>query len=104
MSNFWKRALFGALFVAILMGAVLLGQFTALGILTLITVLGLWELYGLCEADEIYPQKIPGILMGIGPFVLAGIFPLNNSIVTGFCGAMFIFPFLLFLRVTASKE
>ena len=95
MSNFWKRALFGALFVVIVVGSVLGGEYTLLALLMLITVLGLWELYGLCAADGIYPQKVPGVILGVCLFIFAMI-NISHSAFDSYIGT---FIFLLFFSI-----
>jgi len=97
MSNFWQRTLFGAIFVIIIIGAVLLSEYTLLALLMLITMLGLWELYGLCEKDEIYPQKIAGIVLGIIPFII--VFAntgMSDAMAKWFYSFILVFPFLIF--------
>ena len=73
------RALTGAVFVLVLVGCIL-WRFESFALLFLsITVLGLWEFYGLAQKDNVQPQKITGIIAGTilfiaiawGPYVYA---------------------------------
>lgn len=58
------RALTGAVFVIVLVGSIL-WRFESFALLfLLITILGLWEFYGLAEKAGAKPQKIMGTLTG----------------------------------------
>ncbi len=61
MSNFWTRALTGAVFVAVMTGCIWWSYWSLAGLFTLISVLGLWEFYSLLEKNNSSPQKITGI-------------------------------------------
>lgn len=105
MSNFWKRTLFGSLFVIIVIGSAMLGEYALLTLLALISALGLWELYGLCEKDGIYPQKITGIVLGMVPFLFAFIGnKMGDDISRGLILFFFFFPFLLFFMELRRKK
>ena len=74
MSNLLQRALTGALFVAILIGATLWGQWPFALLFFVITGLGVWEFYALVAKSGIIPQKIVGTVLSLLLFAVnAGI-------------------------------
>jgi len=68
MNNFWQRALTGTVFVAVLVGAILLGGWYLHITFGLIVILGLLEFYNLFEKTESQPQLIVGTLIGGGVY------------------------------------
>lgn len=64
MSNFVKRTLTAAVFVAVLLGCTYWGQATFQILFFVITVLGVWEFYKLAEIGDNQPQKIIGTIAG----------------------------------------
>ena len=68
MNNFWQRALTGIVFVAVLIGAILLGGWYLHITFGLIVILGLLEFYKLFEKTESQPQLIVGTLIGGGVY------------------------------------
>ena len=65
MNNFWQRAITGALFVVVLVGAIILGGWYMKSLFILITALGLIEFYKLFKNSESKPQVITGTLLGV---------------------------------------
>jgi len=57
LSTFLKRAITGAVFVAVMLGMILLGKFTFLILFAAITVAGVHEYLKLISADGTAPQK-----------------------------------------------
>lgn len=62
MSNFLTRAITGALFVAILVGAIVWNVYATAGLFGLVTILALNEFYGLIASEKNSPQKAWGIV------------------------------------------
>jgi phosphatidate cytidylyltransferase len=73
MNNFWQRTLTGILFVAILVGATLLSEWSFLLLLFAINILGLWEYCNLFRAKEYAPHKNVVLIIGTVTF-LVGLF------------------------------
>lgn len=69
MSNFFKRAITGALFVVVLIGSVMLHPLSFAVLFSAVVVLGLMEFYKLVKVRDIYPQTYIGILLGLGIFL-----------------------------------
>jgi len=65
MSNFWTRTITGFSLVFILLLALFFGGWVFAGVFLVITILGLWEFYGLITSDTCHPQKYYGILAGV---------------------------------------
>ncbi|MCX6306064.1 MAG: phosphatidate cytidylyltransferase [Bacteroidetes bacterium] len=65
MSNFWKRTITGLSMVFILLAAIYFSGWVFAVIFLLITILGLWEFYGLISSETCHPQKYYGIFAGI---------------------------------------
>jgi len=66
MNNFWQRTITGALFVLVLLGAVLFNTYTFIGLCFLICVLGLREYAFLFKIRENKPDPIGAVLGGTG--------------------------------------
>ncbi len=56
MNNFWQRAITGTIFVAVLVGAIVLGGWYMHVTFGVVVVLGLHEFYKLFEKTETKPQ------------------------------------------------
>ena len=65
MSNFWTRTITGFSLVFILLLALFFGGWVFAGVFLVITILGLWEFYGLITSATCHPQKYYGILAGV---------------------------------------
>ena len=70
MNNFTQRAITGALFVVVLVGAILWNQYTFYSLFVIINILGLWEFYRLTTTEMYRPQKIFGTLIGTFLFII----------------------------------
>ncbi len=66
MSNFWQRAITGALFVVVLLGAVLWNEYSFIGLCFIICVLGLREFAILFKEREYKPDILGTVLGGTG--------------------------------------
>jgi phosphatidate cytidylyltransferase len=75
VNNFTQRALTGAVFVLILVGAILFNAYTYLALFLLITLGGTWEFYGLIGKGETGRgiPKLPGTIVSGGIFVLSAL-------------------------------
>lgn len=69
MSNFLKRTLSGALFVLIIIGAIILGRYSFFAIFLTVTIASLFEFYRMSFKARIRPQYIYGIVLGAVIFV-----------------------------------
>lgn len=65
MNNFWQRALTGALFVLIMVEAILWGGWFLHITFGLIAFFGLFEFYGLFKNTEVKPQLFTGLTFGM---------------------------------------
>ena len=70
MKNLITRAITGFFFVALLVGAILINQWTFAGLFLLISVAGILEFYSLTEHGNLKPQKLLGSFLGIAIFSL----------------------------------
>jgi phosphatidate cytidylyltransferase len=82
LSNFLKRAITGALFVAVLIGSILFHSITFAILFSLVIVLALIEFYNLVKIKDIHPQKYIGVISGVLIF-LAFFFNAQNYIPSG---------------------
>jgi phosphatidate cytidylyltransferase len=65
MSNFWARTITGLSMVFILLAALWFSGWVFAVIFLIITILGLWEFYGLIAGENCQPQKYYGIIAGV---------------------------------------
>jgi phosphatidate cytidylyltransferase len=65
VNNFWARTITGLSMVFILIAALYLNEWMFAAIFLAITVLGLWEFYGLVTSERCSPQKYFGTFTGI---------------------------------------
>jgi|AntAceMinimDraft_16_1070373.scaffolds.fasta_scaffold03360_4 phosphatidate cytidylyltransferase len=63
LNNFVSRSITGVLFVAFIVGSIILNKYIFSSLFLIITILGLLEFYKLAEKDNIKPQKLTGILI-----------------------------------------
>jgi len=77
MSNFWARTITGLSMVFILLVALYFSGVVFAGIFLVVTVLGLWEFYGLISTESCHPQKYFGTLSGIVLYTGAAIIYLS---------------------------
>ncbi|TND09782.1 MAG: CDP-diglyceride synthetase [Bacteroidetes bacterium] len=69
--NLIQRCITGSLFVIVLVGCIIGHPLSFGGLFLLITILGLWEFYGLAEKAGAQPLKTYGTLVGAFLFALA---------------------------------
>ncbi len=100
MNNFWQRAITGTIFVAVLVGAIVLGGWYMHVTFGVVVLLGLHEFYQLFKKSEIQPQKLSGIVFGTSIYFLV--------LLGWYHGDIFITPIigiflLLFITVAISE-
>jgi len=71
MNNFWTRTVTGLSMVFILLAALWFSGWVFAAIFMVITLVGLWEFYGLIANDHCHPQKIYGTVAGTVIFATA---------------------------------
>lgn len=74
MSNFWQRALTGAVFIIVLIGSIVIDKFTFGGLFLILTLLGVWEFYRLTRIDRIAPLQIYGTFVSGVLFIICFIY------------------------------
>lgn len=79
MSNFYQRAITGAIFVTILIACISLSRYSFAILFFLLTVIGTWEFYGLTEKNNVQPQKIYGTLVSGLIFVCCTLYAFDYS-------------------------
>jgi len=70
MSNFWQRLLFGTIFIAVLIGAILYDAITFRILFLLISISALDEFYKIVKTDKNEPNKTVGRIVGISIYIL----------------------------------
>lgn len=69
MSNFWQRAITGTIFVAVLVGAIVMGGWYMHVLFGVIVFLGLIEFYALFKNTESKPQIYTGAITGVSIYI-----------------------------------
>ncbi len=69
MNNFIKRTLTAAVFVTVLLGCTFWNQYSFTILFLIITILGVWEFYGLAEKADNQPHKLLGTAAGALLFI-----------------------------------
>ncbi|NVO01770.1 MAG: phosphatidate cytidylyltransferase [Bacteroidetes bacterium] len=77
MKNLITRTITGIVFVTLIIGSILFSHESFAIVFGIITILGLYEFYHLCETDGIKPMKYYGIFVGTTLFVLISLFSMN---------------------------
>ncbi|MEI6172973.1 MAG: phosphatidate cytidylyltransferase [Bacteroidota bacterium] len=99
MSNFWARTITGLSMVFILLAALWFSGWFFMLIFLVITILGLWEFYGLIASAQCHPQRYYGTAAGILLYVVTAVtilFPTTNTDQIWFRLIPFILPVPLF--------
>ena len=97
MTNLVKRALSGAVFVAIVIGSIWLHTYTYAGVMVVVVVWAMLEFYNIVIIDRVKAGKIIGTLTGVALF--AACFFYVQNIVSGNVFLFFI-PLLVFLFIS----
>ncbi|MDD4602683.1 MAG: phosphatidate cytidylyltransferase [Bacteroidales bacterium] len=71
MSNFWTRTITGLSMVFVLLAALYFSGWVFAAIFLVITILGLWEFYGLISHGPYHPQKLYGTLSGAAIYIIS---------------------------------
>ncbi len=79
MSNLVQRTITGIIFLAVVIGAILLGKITFFILFELVIIGAMYEFYTLAEKKKFKPQKIYGIIIG-AIFFAANYFFANNMV------------------------
>ncbi len=79
LKTLFIRTLSGAVFVSIVVGAVLLSQKTAALLFLIFTIIGLYEFYSNLNRKGFPVQIIPGIIAGILAFSILGIIGFSSN-------------------------
>jgi phosphatidate cytidylyltransferase len=96
MSNFWARTITGLSMVFLLLLALYFSGWVFAGIFLVVTMLGLWEFYGLIAGESCHPQKLWGTIAGMLIFAstaIAFMHPFSDAVTDSFL--MTSFPFFL---------
>ena len=64
MNNLLTRTLSGAVFVVLVIGSILLDPLVFAGLFFMITILGLWEIYGIFRLKAFSPNRWIGTIVG----------------------------------------
>ncbi len=97
MSNIVQRALSGAVFIAIVIGSILLHPYAYAGVFAVIVVWALLEFYDIVIKDRVHAGKFIGVLSGI--ILFAASFLYVQNIVAGDVFLIFI-PLLVILFIS----
>ena len=65
LKNLTVRTLSGAVLAALLFGATLLSPWGYMALLAIVTVVGVWEFYNLCEQCGYAPQRVMGVALAV---------------------------------------
>lgn len=104
MSNLLKRSITGTIFVIVLISAIYLNQVSCLILFGVLTLLGLWEFYGLAQRTGAQPQKVAGTFAGTLLFAISGCV-YYNYIPAKYISLAIPFIFILFcLELYRKKE
>ncbi len=79
MSNFVKRTLTASVFVTVLLGCTYWSQISFVLLFFIITILGVWEFYGLAEKANAQSQKLIGVIAS------ATLYATSALVAMGYC-------------------
>lgn len=79
MNNLVTRCISGAVFVSVIIGAMLLHHISFFLVFLAIAVMAIWEFYSLFSKSDIKPQKVYGTILGAIIFSITFIVNLNSS-------------------------
>lgn len=71
LSNFWQRAITGAVFVLVLIGSILISKYSFGILFLLFTLFGVWEFYRLTKIDRILPLRVYGTFVAGVLFIIS---------------------------------
>ena len=105
MGNFWKRTVFGALFVIVVIGSIILGKYTAALMLMCVVMVGSSEIANLFPHGENKPLKNIVGCCSVMLYVFLTIFSMNSdSIESGIYIAPIFFNIPLLIALFSKKH
>ncbi len=78
MNNFTQRAITGAIFVIVLLGAILWNQYTFYSLFVIITLLGILEFNRITTNELHRPQKYFGTVITIALFIMSNVYVMRG--------------------------
>ena len=103
MNNLLTRAISGAVYVAVVIGSILLHPYAYAGMMLVVVVWAMLEYDDILIKDRVYANKFIGVLMGVGIFI-AGFFYAQDIV----SGNVFLYiipiPVLLFISQLYSTD
>ena len=102
MSNLTQRIITAVIGASLVISAILYSEVTFILFLLLIVILGMLEFYRHLKHDEKQPQVIPGLLLGVIPFLtplIESIFGVSANLLP----LVLILPYIIFIRELYSK-
>ena len=93
------RALSGAVFIAVIIGSILLNQYVYAGMMVVVVVWAMLEYYDIVKKDRVHANKITGVLCGVAVFA-AGFFYAQGIISVSGNIFLFLIPVLVFLFIS----
>jgi phosphatidate cytidylyltransferase len=104
LNNFITRALSGAVFVAILIGCVVLGAYWCLSLFLIITAGSLLEFYKLVKGYNVRPSIALGMIAGISLFVINAAYQLGFTPPSTFLIVLPLTTFILIAELYSKSE
>lgn len=98
------RAITGTLFVAVVVGCIVLHHYATIGLFMLIVVLGIREFYKLVEHSNAKPQMLLGIGWGLAWFLNFILFLFPPFVQKGVVGALMVLPVAMFIAELYRKK
>ncbi len=98
------RAITGFFFVLVMLAAFFFGPYVFLSFFSLLSLLCLFEFYGLIKTTGVYPQQILGLVLGLLICITATSFWLNASFTRYFSGLIVLFCVLIFFAELYQKS
>lgn len=106
MSNILIRALTGAVFISLIIFGLAWNVTTALGVMGMFAVMGIWEFYSILQTPKSGPDRILGTIIGGLLFILMSIIWLQIPFQVNVLlfGLVFTLPFAVFIRELFAKK
>lgn len=98
MNNLLKRALSGAVFVAVIIGSIVWHPYAYAGVFLVVIVWALLEFYDIIKIDRVYANKFVGVLCGILLFCATFLYIQKRDLVSGDIFLVFI-PLIVILFI-----
>ena len=96
MKNLYTRTITGVIFVAFILGSIILHPLAFSAVILVIMVAGLLEFYRLIKTEQLFPQKVMGIMIGSVTY-LVPIFAAQGLISPKFLVLLPVLIFALFI-------